>query len=175
MTKLYVRRLRCDELELAVRIYDDGRRAIASLGIDQWQDGYPSREVTAEDIEKGILYAAVDKESECIAAVAAMVPYPDHDYDVIDGEWLFDGEYVAVHRVAASDAYRGSGASSLLLKEIEEMVSSRKIGSIRIDTHRGNAVMQRFLDKHGFCCCGQITLSHGDGDRVRVAYEKLIL
>lgn len=173
-SKLYVRAVRDGELDAAVRVYDDGRRAIAALGIDQWQDGYPPREQTAADIADGILYATIDRDGECIAAVAAMVPSPDHDYDVIDGAWLSDGEYVAVHRVAASDAYRGSGAVSLLFAKIEEMAKADGVGSLRVDTHRGNVVMQRFLCKHGFEACGEITLSHGDGDRVRRAYEKLI-
>ncbi len=173
-SKFYVRAVREEELDTAVRVYDDGRRAIAALGIDQWQDGYPPREQTAADIADGILYAAVDPDGEHIAAVAAMVASPDHDYDVIDGAWLSNGEYVAVHRVAASDVYRGGGAVSLLFEQIEAIARGKGIVSLRVDTHRGNVVMQRFLCKHGFEVCGEITLSHGDGDRVRRAYEKLI-
>lgn len=174
MTELYVRAVKDDELELAAAVYADGRRAIASLGIDQWQEGYPPRELTAEDIANGLLYAAFDEENDRIAAVAAMVPPPDYDYDAIDGEWIGGGNYTAVHRVAASDAYRGSGASSFLLAEIECMARRRGYTSIRIDTHRGNVVMQKFLRRRGFCLCGKITLSHGGGDRIRLAYEKLI-
>lgn len=163
------------ELDAAVSVYDDGRRAIGELGIDQWQDGYPSRDVTESDIESGMLWAVCDKLNGKISAVAVVMPAPDHDYDVIDGEWLSeDGGYVAVHRVATAEAYRGCGAAGYLFERIEQMAKEAGAVSLRVDTHRGNNVMQKFLEKRGFSRCGKITLSHGDGDRVRLAYEKLL-
>ncbi len=168
-------RLGMDDADTAVTVYNDGREAIAELGIDQWQDGYPSRSVTVADIEAGMLWAARDKANGAIAATAVMMPAPDHDYDVIAGKWLSDsGRYVAVHRVATAKAYRGLGAAGYLFGEIEGMARAEGVASLRVDTHRGNRVMQRFLEKRGFSLCGEITLSHGDGDRIRLAYEKLL-
>jgi hypothetical protein len=33
-------------------IFDEARRTIAALGIDQWQNGYPSESVILADVEK---------------------------------------------------------------------------------------------------------------------------
>jgi RimJ/RimL family protein N-acetyltransferase len=42
---------------------------------------------------------------------------------------------------------------------------------LRIDTHKGNTVMRKMLEKHGFSHCGTIFLHSGES---RVAYEKRI-
>jgi RimJ/RimL family protein N-acetyltransferase len=44
--------------------------------------------------------------------------------------------------------------------------------SLRIDTHEGNVVMRRMLEKQGFTHCGTIYLANGDK---RVAYEKVLV
>ena len=43
--------------------------------------------------------------------------------------------------------------------------------SLRIDTHEGNVVMRKMLEKHSFVHCGTIYLENGDA---RVAYEKML-
>lgn len=171
--KYTFKRITPSMLDEVMPIYEDGRRAIATLGIDQWQGGYPSRDVILQDIENERLFAAVADDGR-IAAVAAVIAY-EPDYEVIDGEWISDGEYNAVHRVAASAEFKGRGASAYLFDRIEEMAKENGIVSLRIDTHRGNTVMQKFVAKRGFAPCGLITLGHGEGDRLRLAYEKVIL
>jgi hypothetical protein len=42
--------------------------------------------------------------------------------------------------------------------------------SLRIDTHQGNIVMRRMLEKQGFTYCGVIHLPSG---APRVAYERI--
>lgn len=166
------RAVTASEIDEAMKIYEDGRRAIASLGIDQWQGGYPSLDVIADDVEHERLYAVVTETGK-LAAVAAVIPY-EPDYDCIDGEWISDGVYNAVHRVAASAEFKGRGASAFLFEKIEDMAKSGGAVSLRIDTHRGNTVMQRFVAKRGFSLCGIITLHDGVGDRLRLAYEKIL-
>lgn len=161
------------DIDELVKIYDDGRRAIASLGIDQWQDGYPSREVIETDIEQHALYVAVSDGK--IASAAAFLPPPEPDYGEIEGDWLTDTDnYAVIHRVTSSEAYRGRGAASALVRELLKLAASDGRECVRADTHRGNVAMQSFLERHGFERCGIVTLSHGDGDRVRVAYEHVI-
>lgn len=161
------------DIDELVKLYDDGRRAIASLGIDQWQDGYPSREVIEKDVERRRLYVA--EADGKIASAAAFLPPPEPDYEKIDGEWLTNTEnYAVIHRVASSEAYRGRGAASALVRELLGFAASVGRDCVRADTHKGNSVMQSFLERHGFKRCGTVTLSHGDGDRARVAYEYVI-
>ena len=83
------------------------------------------------------------------------------------GEW----SYLAIHRVAVSVASRGTGVSTAIIRHAEDTARSLGRTSLRIDTHEGNVVMRRMLEKHGFVHCGTIYLQNGDP---RVAYEKVL-
>ena len=80
-------------------------------------------------------------------------------------------DYIAMHRVAVSVACRGKGVSTAIVEYAAG--AARELGRnyVRIDTHRGNVVMRRMLEKHGFEYCGIIYLENGDE---RVAYEKRV-
>lgn len=101
------------ELHAVMSIIEDGRAALAALGIDQWQGGWPNEQIIREDIENGITYVAVLEQNDLICdgkaterpasahpASAALTPkrivgtlafcdQGDPDYDrVIAGAWL---------------------------------------------------------------------------------------
>ena len=81
-----------------------------------------------------------------------------------------EAKYAAIHRIAVKVAKRGSGISTAMMNyAVEQARANRKI-SVRVDTHYGNIVMRRMLEKHGFTACGTIFLRNGDQ---RVAYERL--
>ncbi len=172
--KYDIRRADFSDLDEITAVIDEGRRAIAELGIDQWQNGFPPRELICEDIEKGRCVVAL-KDGK-IAATAAFVRGVDPTYvEIFDGAWLTDGEYLAVHRVAASDAFRGKGASRALIEEAFAEAEKIGVGSVRIDTHPGNLRMRRFLSKLGFTECGIILLPEEEAlTRERVAFERVI-
>ena len=151
-------------------LFDEARATIAALGINQWQNGYPSREVVTLDIERGESYVYI--EDGKIVATFAMLRDTEPTYDrIYDGEWLSGDtdRYVAVHRFAISLSERGRGLATKILTFVEEYAIREGKPSIRIDTHEGNVVMRKMLSKNGFSHCGTITLEYGDA---RVAYEK---
>ena len=47
-------------IERMCEITEDAKRQLRSMGLDQWQKGYPSREVWLKDIQDGCTYLAVD-------------------------------------------------------------------------------------------------------------------
>ena len=144
------------------------RAAIAALGIDQWQDGYPAQEHIEADIEKGYGYVL------CVNGMPqgyfAMLPTPEPTYQTIyNGAWLTDGNYMTVHRVAMSDTLRGQGGAAQAMQFAQGCALRAGMQSVRIDTHEGNLRMRRFLEKQGFLSCGTIYLESG---AARIAYEK---
>ncbi len=163
------------EIGRVLEILSEGRRAIASLGIDQWQDGYPSREVIEDDVEKGISHVL-----ECqgrIEGTVVLMSDREPTYDeIIDGAWLTDGtNYFTVHRIALSDSLRGKGAASFVVECAARMAKERGCVSVRVDTHEGNVAMRRMLEKNGFRYCGIIYLDPSRTEKVkRVAYEKIV-
>ena len=51
------RKTKVDEIDRVMEILLDGKAALASLGIDQWQgEGYPARDIVAGDVEDGVSY-----------------------------------------------------------------------------------------------------------------------
>ncbi len=161
------------DLDAVMDVVAQARRAIARLGIDQWQDGYPEREVIEADIARGIGY--VFENEGAIAGYLALAPSPEPVYERIDGAWLANGEYLTVHRSCASDACRGRGLGAAMLAFAEELARSRGVASVRADTHRGNAVMRHLLEKRGFTYCGTVAYDVTAGDPLRAAYEKSVM
>jgi len=165
-----IRKTTADDLDAIVPILEEARRTIAALGIDQWQDGYPNREVIEEDIRLGQSHVLV--KNGAVIGTFALITCGDPTYDVIEnGHWTTGDDnrnYNAVHRVAIAVASRGSGASTEMIRFAADLTRTAGKTSVRIDTHEGNRVMRRMLEKHGFVHCGTIYLANGDP---RVAYE----
>ncbi len=167
-----IRITKTSDLDSLMPIFDEARQTIAALGIDQWQKGYPSRAVVEEDIALGQSFCVADGER--VVATFAVLLNGEPTYDrIFDGAWLTgDGrDYLAIHRVAIAVAMRGQGIAPMIIEHIADRARAMGRQSLRIDTHRGNVVMRRMLEKNGFVHCGIIFLENGDE---RVAYEKII-
>lgn len=174
MTQMTVQPVQYDQLDAAMAIISEARSAIAALNIDQWQDGYPTRDVIEEDIKAQRLFGAYDEQG--LMAVCAIFTTPEPIYQSLQGEWKNKEEtYVTVHRMASSDRARGKGAALVLMEKAFSVARQANAVSVRIDTHRGNVRMRRFLDKLMFEECGLVDYScHTAGDPWRIAYEKCL-
>lgn len=153
-------------------IFEEARGTIATLGINQWQDGYPSREVILSDMAEDQSYVVCDCD---VCATFAMLLAEEPTYrKIYEGHWLTGDdsrEYVAIHRVAILVSMRGRGVASEIISHAASFAKENGRKSLRIDTHRGNVVMRKMLEKNGFSYCGIIYLQNGDE---RVAYEKVL-
>lgn len=113
----------------------------------QWGRTHPTEEDVADDIEKGFCHVIYDGTG--VHAVCAICTGDDPYYGVIDGAWLNDEEYVAIHRIANDGAFRGVVA-------FVTDFCKEKYRNIRVDTHEKNLTMQRALERSGFVRCGTI-------------------
>lgn len=137
--------------------------------IDQWQDNYPNYETVCNDITNN--YGYVLLKDNIIIGTAAVSFDGEKTYEhIYDGEWISDGEYVVIHRIAIDSKYKGKGLASLILENVEKICLGKNVHSIKIDTHRENLAMQKLLKKNGFKYCGIIYLEDGSG---RIAFEKI--
>ncbi len=163
-----IRAAAVDMLPEIQKVFDQARAAIATLGIDQWQDGYPSDQRLLQDVEQGIGYALMLGGRVVGYFVLMITPEPTYA-TIYGGTWLTEGQnYVTLHRVALSDALRGSGAADKVVNYAVARALRMGAQSVRIDTHHGNARMRRFLEKHAFVACGDIRL---ESDALRIGYE----
>ena len=170
---MLIRKSDKSDIKFLMPIFDEARRTIAALGIDQWQNGYPSENVILADVELAQSYLC--EADSRICGTFAMLENGEPTYDKIyEGHWLTGDDsrdYIAIHRVAISVSTRGSGLSGKIIGYAMDFAKSLGRDSLRIDTHRGNVVMRRMLEKNGFSYCGIIYLESGDE---RVAYEKIV-
>ena len=60
-----IRRATIQDVDAIMAIVRGAQQALAELGIDQWQDGYPSRAVIETDIENGVGYVCCSASTLC--------------------------------------------------------------------------------------------------------------
>ena len=156
-----------EDVDAIMQVFAQARAAIATLGIDQWQDGYPTESHIRADIDRGYAYVLCDLDQ--VQGYFAMIFDPEPTYArIFEGAWLTDGAYVTVHRVAMSDAMRGKGGAAQAMRYVIAQALRAGVPAVRIDTHQGNLRMRKFLEKQGFSACGTIYLESG---AARIAFE----
>ena len=159
------------DIDRVMVIIGEARRSIGKLGIDQWQYGYPSRDIIKDDVERGISYIVKDDGDE-IYGTFCLREDEEPTYKVIyDGAWLGTEKSFALHRIALCDAARGKGIASRIIEFIVNKCRDAGVSSVKVDTHQGNLPMRKMLEKNGFVYCGIIHLATGEE---RVAYEKIV-
>jgi len=148
------------------------KESLRAQGVNQWQDGYPDEGQIRSDIERNVSYKLLDAEK--IVGTAVIDFDGDENYDhIYNGEWLSNGSYAAIHRIAVDNTIKGNGFASQFIKHAVRLCTDRNIHSIRVDTHQDNLSMQKFLKKNGFTQCGVIYLARTEGDNKRIAFEMI--
>lgn len=159
-----------DDVDAIYNIIRQAQVYMKRNGINQWQNNYPNLDSIKEDIESGVNYVFSDGDK--IIGTIAVLFDGEKTYDTIyEGEWLTDGRYAAIHRIAVEEKLKGLGIASKMLKDVEDLCLAKSFPSIKVDTHKDNLSMQKLLEKNGFIYCGIIYLEKGDE---RIAFEKKI-
>ena len=154
-------------------IIKDAKELLASLKIDQWQNGYPNAAQVEADILKGESYVVLNDENQVIAT-SMFTTNKEPTYQIIEeGSWKVDESknYGVIHRMAIKKEYRKQGLATLLFDEFHQQLKSKNIQSLKIDTHEENLGMQALIKKIGYQYCGIIYTNYG---AKRLAFEKVI-
>ena len=156
------------DLERVMELVADAQNWFRGQGIDQWQDGYPTREIILNDISGGENH--IVEHNGVVAATCVISFAGEPTYNEIKGKgWLNGNRYAVVHRIAVADEFRRKGIAKEILHYAEELSVEQGIADIRIDTHRDNVAMRSLLKRLGYTHCGRITLTSG---AFREAYHK---
>lgn len=149
------------ELDDILVLYDNARRFMRETGnLTQWQNGYPNKNLIAEDIKKGQLYILEDNGE--ISAVFVYFKGVEPDYEQIDGKWLNDKPYGVLHRICVAKKGNGIAAKCFEFAYLD-------CKNLKIDTFPDNKIMQHTLEKNGFVRCGTVLV-----DKINrcIAYQK---
>ena len=137
-----------------MEIVNEAKAYLKSQKINQWQDGYPNPDSFKEDLQNDRLYV-LKEDNELLGQFVLVEKEPT--YTVIDGKWLNDEPYVAVHRIAIKNERKGQNCAGFIFNYLK-----KQYANIRIDTHKENHSMRACLAKNGFKYCGVIILADGN-------------
>lgn len=162
-----IEKAKLTDLSEIVAVIESARAFLKTQEIDQWQkSAYPAAADVRSDIENNVAY--VLKVDGKVAAYAAVMTGFDPAYDLIHGAWRNDShDYVTVHRMAVSTAFRGQALGQGFLTSVFETFSTYQ--DFRVDTHPDNQIMQHILTKLGFEKCGVVMF-----EGARWAYQKVL-
>ena len=160
---MIIRKAQIADMDEIMEIYASAREFMRKSGNpNQWNSTYPSRQIIESDIDSNASYVA-EENGEIIACFFFKIGVDPTYLKIYNGEWIDDGEYGVIHRIAVK--YHGRNIVSDIYKYCSGMSES-----LRIDTHADNLPMQRSLEKNGFKRCGIIHLANGDE---RIAYQRI--
>lgn len=158
------------DIPAIMEIVEEAKAYFRSQGVNQWQDGYPNAASIAWDIQNG--YGYLLREKEDAVAYASISFDGEPTYAVIeDGEWRSQDEYAVIHRVCVKNRCKGQGVASCFLEKAKELCRARGVRWLRMDTHKENQSMQKFLRKNSFELRGIIHLQNGDP---RLAFDRYV-
>lgn len=157
-----------NDKDSVMKLIDEAKKYLKSLGVDQWQKEYPA----LQDIEKDILDAKgyILKDNDAIIAYACIDFDGEESYKTLNGKWLTNDRYAVIHRMAIDNNYKGKGLATAFFKYAEGLCKTKNIKSIKVDTDEANERMKHILLKNGFVYCGTIRFDNSD----KIAYEKLL-
>ena len=169
MSLIYIRKAAKNDLDQIMPIIDEAKKFLKEDGNPQWQSGYPNVDAISTDIEQDAAWVLIVDQK--VAGYTAVTSGPDPNYHQIDCRWNNDLDpYVAIHRVAISNEYRGMHLASYLLSSLISLHYAEGVRNYRVDTFRRNEIVQHLVKDAGFIERG--TIKNDDPiDPYRVAYE----
>lgn len=157
---IHFRAARPEDLERLMELVVQAQARFRSLGIDQWQDGYPTRPIFEADIEAHNSYVG-EYEGEVVVSGCLSLDGEPTYHTIYEGSWLNDEPYGVVHRLMVADEALRRGCAEAFMRFSLSECQRRGVHEMRIDTHAENRPMLRLLQKLGFQHCGRIVLESG--------------
>ena len=110
-----IRLANVNDCEAILHIFDEAKAYLKGQNINQWQNGYPNKESTMEDIHHQNCYVLCDGKE--VIATATIIFDDDPNYHYIEnGSWLATSPYGVIHRIACDPKYKGQGLTSMFFE-----------------------------------------------------------
>lgn len=116
-------------------------------GIDQWDEIYPNRKDFMDDICKGTLYVAEERDK--LAAIYVISQECDDEYKKCT--WNSpDTTACVIHRLCVSPDFQNQGVGKQILDHIEEQLREGSYTSIRLDVYTKNPYALKLYTNNGY-------------------------
>ena len=142
-----LRKAKSTEIEKIMSIIEDGVKFLKQQGINQWQHGSPGCSDVENDIKQGTSYV-YELDGEIVGT--AMLNTYDADYEKYPTLWSSCNNYLVIHRLAIKEECRSQGVGHKFMNDIILFAKENNVEYIRIDTHKDNKIMRKFLCSFGF-------------------------
>lgn len=159
-----VRKARTEDIEAMMNIYEKAREYMKHNGNPQWEIFSFTPEEVMEDIKSGDYFVVERNGRVCGSMGLPVGEDPAYASGLDEGQWLYDGEYGTVHKLASDGTEHGVFAELL---EYAKGICPH----IRLDTHRDNDTMHYLVGQLGFRYCG--TFWGQKSNMPWVAYEEI--
>jgi len=158
------------EIEEIMSVIKDGKEFLKQQGINQWQHGLPGCSDVENDIKQETSYV-YELDGKIVAT--AMLNTYDADYEKYLTIWTKCNNYLVIHRLAVKKEYRSQGIGHKFMNDIILFAKENSVEYIRIDTHKDNVIMRKYLSKNNFKELDEIKLSMKNSldDKERITYE----
>ncbi len=157
---MIIRKATPHDFDRICEIFALARQFMADSGNPtQWGNKNPTADRIKADIDAGIDY--VCESDGIVRAVFVLTDFDGSYADIEDGNWLDDGNYGVIHRVASDGTVRG--VSNVIMDYCKS-----RFKNLRGDTHADNKVMQNVFLRNGFVKCGRVYAPDGTP---RIAYN----
>lgn len=150
------------DITAIMNIVHGAQEALRELGIDQWQDGYPTADVILKDIIEGVGYVACIPNGDIVGYEAVVLTGEEVYRQLPNEAWNTPNEYVVVHRLCVLKEHTRMGIAKQLLSFAAQSAIERGVRAFRIDTHRGNIRMMTLLPQLGFKHVGVVRYDSGE-------------
>jgi len=167
---IMLRKAKNNELDKILQIINEGKQFLKEQGINQWQHGAPGINDIEKDIKQETSYV-YELDGEIVGT--AMLNTYDADYEKYPTIWTKCNNYLVIHRLSVKKECRSQGVSHKFMNDIILFAKENSVEYIRIDTHKDNVIMRKYLSKNNFKELDEIKLSIKNSldDKERIAYE----
>ena len=141
-----------------------------SEGSAQWQDGYPNPDVVKNDIALKNGYVILNTLGDLVGYFALSFTL-EPAYQELKTGWLTqDQPYAVVHRLALTQEPKIPGLATWVFNEVESLIKSKNIASVKVDTNFDNTPMLHLFNKMGYTYAGEVYFRGS----ARKAFEKIL-
>ena len=145
-----------DQLNSLVRCCIEAMRAI---GIDQWDDAYPTPSDHVHDIQSGTLYV-VTAANQTVVGSVVLNDKPEPEYSLV--KWTIQKSRVAfVYRLMVHPRYQRHGIARQLMQFAENRALDLDFGAIRLDAFIANPAALRLYASLGYQVAGTVMFRKG--------------
>jgi len=166
---MIIRKAKPNELNQIMEVYQSCVKGMIELGIDQWDESYPNKEVIKNDLEIGDYYIGILNDE--IVSGIKIDTKQDPTYLTIDWEDK-SNNFMVVHRLSSKTSVWNQGVGKQMMEFAENLAKENGCVSMRLDTYVNNPKAIAFYIRLGYKQLGHINLKpHKD---IYFCFEKIL-